>query len=325
MHAKSVKRTNRIVLVSQRVHDDKVLVFVVFGIPQRVARGAGRHEAERLVDRNRAAVLFRHAHPDAVHAQAGRFGRETVGHHTRHGVTGVAAATVFTAQDDLDAGGLGPAVDVDKENHADDIIGAGRIELTVIVMVGVSQYGPCDGAAGFRITHTGFGGCLTGFPSLGAADPRVYDGAFGDRILTCDLGCAIEGIKFIQTRQVLDGGGAQVHHFATDWRNDDALWQIALQLRFGSHAQRLVGCGHRYTSPGSACFGSRSSAEHILLDWVNAGNALSRLSYRINKGSRWRELSAKRTEGGHPYMATTLSLTPFDSSHQREPVNLISP
>ena len=192
-------------------------------------------------------------------------------------------------------------------------------------MVGVSQYGPCDGAAGFRITHTGFGGCLTGFPSLGAADPRVYDGAFGDRILTCDLGCAIEGIKFIQTRQVLDGGGAQVHHFATDWRNDDALWQIALQLRFGSHAQRLVGCGHRYTSPGSACFGSRSSAEHILLDWVNAGNALSRLSYRINKGSRWRELSAKRTEGGHPYMATTLSLTPFDSSCQREPVNLISP
>lgn len=57
-----------------------------------------------------------------------------------------------------DAGGLGPAVDVDKENHADDIIGAGRIELTVIVMVGVSQYGPCDGAAGFRITHTGFAG-----------------------------------------------------------------------------------------------------------------------------------------------------------------------
>ena len=82
-----------------------------------------------------------------MHAQAGRFGRETVGHHTRHGVTGVAAATVFTAQDDLDAGGLGPAVDVDKENHADDIIGAGRIELTVIVMVGVSQYGPCAGAA----------------------------------------------------------------------------------------------------------------------------------------------------------------------------------
>lgn len=32
VHAKSVKRTNRIVLVSQRVHDDKVLVFVVFGI-----------------------------------------------------------------------------------------------------------------------------------------------------------------------------------------------------------------------------------------------------------------------------------------------------
>ncbi|EFV37205.1 hypothetical protein HMPREF1313_0852 [Bifidobacterium longum subsp. longum 1-6B] len=58
---------------------------------------------------------------------------------------------------------------------------------------------------------------------------------------------------------------------------------------------------------------------------MNAGNALSRLSYRINKGSRWRELSAKRTEGGHPYMATTLSLTPFDSSCQREPVNLISP
>ncbi|RUR51779.1 hypothetical protein ELS79_01640 [Bifidobacterium longum subsp. longum] len=78
---------------------------------------------------------------------------------------------------------------------------------------------------------------------------------------------------------------------------------------------------------------------------MNAGNALSRLSYRINKDSRWRELSngfelenfptnkcsrwrelsAKRTEGGYPYMATTLSLTPFDSSHQREPVNLISP
>ena len=28
---------------------------------------------------------------------------------------GKTAATVFTAQDDLDAGGLGPAVDVDKE------------------------------------------------------------------------------------------------------------------------------------------------------------------------------------------------------------------
>ena len=36
-----------------------------------------------------------------------------------------------------------------------------------------------------------------------------------------------EGIKFIQTRQVLDGGGAQVHHFAT-LAEDDALWQIAL-------------------------------------------------------------------------------------------------
>ena len=83
-----------------------------------------------------------------MHAQAGRFGRETVGHHTRHGVTGVAAATVFTAQDDLDAGGLGPAVDVDKENHADDIIGAGRIELTVIVMVGRDSGSPTPDSAG---------------------------------------------------------------------------------------------------------------------------------------------------------------------------------
>ena len=165
--------------------------------------------------------------------------------------------------------------DTDRRLNAEK---PGAAKPSVIIMVGVSQYGPCDGAAGFRITHTGFGGCLTGFPSLGAANPRVYDGAFGDRILAGDLGCAIEGIKFIQTSQVLDGGGAQVHHFATDWRNDDALWQITLQLRFGSHAQRLVGCGHRYTSPGSACFGSRSSAEHILLDWVNAGNALDRKS-----------------------------------------------
>ena len=131
-------------------------------------------EAERLVRPKSRRLFFSGTlTPDAVHAQAGRFRARNRKVITRHGVTGIAAATVFTAQDDLDAGGLGPAVDVDKENHADDIIGAGRIELTVIVMVGVSQYGPCDGAAGFRITHTGFGGCLTGFPSPGSGGPTL--------------------------------------------------------------------------------------------------------------------------------------------------------
>ena len=35
--------------------------------------------------------------------------------------------------------------------------------------------------------------------------------------------------------------------------------------------------------------------------------------------------NSENSNKGYPYMATTLSLTPFDSSCQREPVNLISP
>ena len=226
MHAKSVKRTNRIVLVSQRVHDDKVLVFVVFGIPQRVARGAGRHEAERLVDRNRAAVLFRHAHPDAVHAQAGRFGRETVRHDSRHQVARVAAPAVVTAQHHLDAGGARPAIDVDQENHADDVVCRLRVDFAVLVMVGVGQYRPCDGAAGLRIAYARLVGLLPVRPRHRASHPRVYDSAFRLSVLAGDLGGAIVGVQLIHARQVVDAGRAQVHHLPLDRRYGDLRGQL---------------------------------------------------------------------------------------------------
>ena len=196
VHAERVERADGIILVHQRVHDNQILVFVVLRIPQSVARGAGRLEAERLVD------------------------------DSRHQVARVAAPAVVTAQHHLDAGGARPAIDIDQENHADDVVCRLRVDFAVLVMVGVGQYRPCDGAAGLRIAYARLVGLLPVRPRHRASHPRVYDGAFRLSVLAGDLGGAIVGVQLIHARQVVDAGRAQVHHLPLDRRYGDLRGQL---------------------------------------------------------------------------------------------------
>ena len=230
VHAERVERADRVEFVDERVHDDEVLVTVLRRVPQGIARTAGRHEAERLVDGYGTRVLFRHGHPNAVHAEARRFRREAVRHHAGHDVSRVAAAAVVLAEHHLDAGGTRPAVDVDEEDHADHVVGRGRVKLAVAVMVGFGDDGPCDGTTRFRIPHAGFVRFFAIGPCHGTTHPRVHSATFGHAVLAGDAGCADVRLNDLHACDVVDGGRAQVHHLALDGRNDDAFRQLPRPL-----------------------------------------------------------------------------------------------
>ena len=146
VHAERVKRADRIKLVNQRIHNDQILVTVLRGVPQGVAGAAGRHESQRLVHGHGTRVLFGHGDPNAMHAKTCRLRRKTVRHHARHDVSRIATAPVILAKHHLNAGGTGPTVNIDQENHADHIVGIRGINLTIAIMIGFSDDGPCDRA-----------------------------------------------------------------------------------------------------------------------------------------------------------------------------------
>ena len=101
-----------------------------------------------------------------MESKAFGFVGETICHHARHRITRIAATAVFLAQNHLDAGGARPTVDVDEEDHANELGGGVLVDGLILMLLGNGEHRPCDGAARFRVTDAGF-------PGLDAVDPRL--------------------------------------------------------------------------------------------------------------------------------------------------------
>ena len=230
MHAERVKRTDRVELVNQRVHNDQILVTVLRSVPQGVARTTGRHESQRLVHGHGTRVLLGHGNPNAMHAKACRFRRKSVRHHARHDVTRIATAAVILAKHHLNARGTSPTVNIDQENHANHIVGIRGIDLAIAIMVGFGDDGPCDRATRLRIPHTGFGRRFALGPCHGTTHPRMHRATLGNPILAGDSGSADVRPNGVHTFKIFDHGRTQMHHLALDRRNDDEIRQFTRLL-----------------------------------------------------------------------------------------------
>lgn len=121
---------------------------------------------------------------------------KAVGHHTRHGIAGIAAAAVL-AQNDLDTGGTGPAIDIaDEENHADNVVGG-----AASIMPPSSWSASVSTAHAMVRRDSGSRPLIprepVRLPKPENDEPCVHDGTFGGRIFTGDFGRAIESVEFI--------------------------------------------------------------------------------------------------------------------------------
>ena len=81
-----------------------------------------------------------------MHAKACWLRRKTVRHHARHDVSRIATAPVILTKHHLYAGGTSPTVNIDQENHTDHIVGIRGVNLTIAIMIGFGDDGPCDRA-----------------------------------------------------------------------------------------------------------------------------------------------------------------------------------